>query len=158
MQGYFDFINYSRYAKLRSIKTPYEYLKEVKDSGYCTSGGTDKNSPTYYQYADSAYALIKQYDLFKYDSEENKVSNPYPVPTRTLYRRPLVVLSGDDVKWLQTELNFAGAKLVVDGRCGDLTIGALKNYQSTHKDVNGKQLVVDGRCGFLTKGSLLANH
>lgn len=84
--------------------------------------------------------------------------NPFPVPTRTLYRRPFVVLSGDDVKWLQTELNYAGANLKVDGRCGDLTIGALKNYQSTHKDVNGKQLVVDGRCGFLTKGSLLANH
>lgn len=83
--------------------------------------------------------------------------NPYPVPNRTVkYQSP--TMAGEDVKWVQWELNFAGASLDVDGRCGAKTDKAIREYQKTHKSVNGKPLEVDGKVGYNTRMSLLANH
>lgn len=76
--------------------------------------------------------------------------NPYPVPTRTL-KKTIVMMKGNDVKWLQWELNEKG--LIenggIDGVFGNKTLAAVKVYQSN------RGLVVDGIVGPATRYSLL---
>lgn len=79
---------------------------------------------------------------------ESNVKNPYPVPTRTL-KRKYPMMKGNDVKWLQTELNSKGYNLVVDGKFGNDTKKAVMDYQTKHG------LKVDGIVGSATRYSLL---
>ena len=72
-------------------------------------------------------------------------SNPYPVPTRTLTKGK----RGEDVKWLQWELNDRGFSCAVDGSFGPGTKEALMAYQVS------AGLEVDGSCGPATRKALL---
>lgn len=76
-----------------------------------------------------------------------KQANPYDAPTRTLYKG----CKGEDVRWLQFELNEAGYKLDIDGSFGPKTLKAVKAYQASCK------LVVDGRVGPATRSALKAS-
>lgn len=82
-------------------------------------------------------------------------SNPYVQPTRTIFYDAVnkkVVCRGDDVKWVQWELNEAGYKLTVDGAFGPASHKALMDYQDKNK------LVVDGRCGPKVRLSLINSN
>lgn len=79
-----------------------------------------------------------------------KPANPYPVPTRTIYRAT-PTLTGDDVRWVQWELIQAGHSIDLDGRFGPASTAALKAYQAAHG------LEVDGRCGPATRASMQAD-
>ena len=72
-------------------------------------------------------------------------SSGYPIPTRTLRRGD----RGDEVAWLQYQLNRHGARLAVDGILGKKTLIAVAHYQ----DANG--LVPDGLAGTKTISSLI---
>lgn len=74
--------------------------------------------------------------------------NPWPVPTRTLYKG---CTKGDDVKWLQFELNEMGYKLTIDGIIGTLTDTAIRSAQKK------LGLAVDGKCGPKTREALIKN-
>ena len=75
-----------------------------------------------------------------------KQPNPYPVPTRTLYKG----CKGEDVRWLQFELVEAGFKLDIDGSFGSKTEKAVAEYQASCK------LAVDKRVGPETRKALKA--
>ena len=73
---------------------------------------------------------------------------PYPVPTRNL----LWGSRGEDVKWLQWQLNKRGFRCgAVDGVFGAHTWQAAYNYQKTWS------LRPDGICGKQTRGYLLGD-
>lgn len=72
--------------------------------------------------------------------------NPYIEPTKNVRLNS----KGNDVRWLQYELNKSGFKLMVDGIAGRKTIDALMEYQKE----NG--LVADGICGSKTRASLIS--
>lgn len=72
--------------------------------------------------------------------------NPYPVPTRTLTKGR----RGQDVKWLQWELNDRGFTCDVDGSFGPGTRDALMAYQVS------AGLTPDGSCGPATRKALMA--
>ena len=98
------------------------------------------------QYKD---ALIKrrklEQDLFLNGNYGiQKKGNPYTEPTQSIRLGD----KGEGVKWLQYELNRKGYILNTDGDAGNLTIGALMDYQKKNN------LVVDGVCGTLTKAAL----
>lgn len=59
-------------------------------------------------------------------------------------------MKGDGVRWLQNTLNKKGYILEVDGIAGNMTIGALLDFQRRHG------LVVDGLCGPATRAALLS--
>jgi len=61
--GYFDFINISNYANLKGVTDPETYLKNIKADGYATS----------LKYVENLMAVIKKYDLTKYDKEETNM-------------------------------------------------------------------------------------
>lgn len=58
VKGYFDFIQYTRYANLKTATTPREYLELIKADGYATSSA----------YVDNNMAIVEKYGLTKYDS------------------------------------------------------------------------------------------
>ena len=72
----------------------------------------------------------------------------YPVPTEILRRGN----KGNDVKWLQHQLNSHGFNLAIDGDFGWLTWRACRTYQRRQKGA----LVVDGIAGPKTISSLIA--
>lgn len=61
VEGYFDFINTSRYANLKNAKTPHEYFTMLKADGYATSS-------TYISTLDS---IVKSNNLTRFDSAES---------------------------------------------------------------------------------------
>lgn len=76
-----------------------------------------------------------------------KTGNPYSEPTQSIRLGD----KGEGVKWLQYELNQKGYVLNTDGDAGNLTIGALLDYQKKHPE-----LEMDGVCGKETRKALKA--
>lgn len=60
--GYFDFINNSRYANLKGVTDPEQYLINIRADGYATS----------LKYVENLLKVIDTYDLTKYDVKEVK--------------------------------------------------------------------------------------
>lgn len=71
-------------------------------------------------------------------SEASQVADTSSLSSTELY----------SIVWLQTQLNKNGATLTIDGKLGDKTKGAVKNYQIKHN------LTADGIAGPLTRLSL----
>ena len=57
VEGYMQFVNIPRYAKIKDAKDPQTYLQVLKDGGYATS----------INYVDNCMKVIAKYDLTKYD-------------------------------------------------------------------------------------------
>ena len=58
VKGYFEFINYSRYANLKGVTDPETYVKNIKADGYATSS----------TYVSTLMNTIKSYNLTQYDN------------------------------------------------------------------------------------------
>lgn len=78
--------------------------------------------------------------------DNSKPCNPYTEPSRLLQ----IGCKGEDVKWLQYELNESGYNLEPDGDFGQLTYNALVDFQEKF------QLEKDGVCGKNTREKLKA--
>lgn len=78
---------------------------------------------------------------------QNGNGNPYNVPTKNLRYNS----RGNDVRWLQFELNKHGYHLVVDGIWGPATDEAVKAFQA-----DNPPLAVDGIVGPATRAVLVA--
>lgn len=65
IKGYFEFIQYPRYKNLKGITDPEDYLLTIKEDGYATSS----------KYVENNMALIRQYDLTKYDEVSTMPTN-----------------------------------------------------------------------------------
>lgn len=62
--GYFQFISISNYSNLKGVTDPYKYLQNIKEDGYATS----------LDYVDNVYAVIKKWDLTKYDNIKEELN------------------------------------------------------------------------------------
>ena len=62
VKGYFDFINYSRYANLKGVKDPEEYCRRIKADGYATSS----------TYVDTLLKVIRDNNLTRFDTDVEK--------------------------------------------------------------------------------------
>ena len=59
VKGYFDFINTSRYANLKGVKSPEEYVRRIKADGYATSS----------KYVDNVMRVIRYNKLTRFDDK-----------------------------------------------------------------------------------------
>lgn len=59
VKGYFDFINTSRYANLKGVKSPEEYIRRIKADGYATSS----------KYVDNVTRVIRDNKLTRFDNK-----------------------------------------------------------------------------------------
>lgn len=134
--NYYELLNTSLYKGVQAGAGAAMQMVQIKACGYMTSS-TEVNS---------VLKIIEKYDLTRYDSPDAqpKTGNPYGEPTTTIRQGT----RGNDVRWLQYELNRRGYKLAVDGIAGPMTIGAVLDFQSK----NG--LAVDGICGPATRKAL----
>lgn len=57
IRGYFEFINRSRYANLKGVKSPEEYVRRIKADGYATSS----------KYVDTIMKVIRDNKLTRFD-------------------------------------------------------------------------------------------
>lgn len=57
VKGYFEFIQLPRYSNLKGVKSPKQYLQNIKNDGYATG----------YLYVDHTMALVDLYDLTQFD-------------------------------------------------------------------------------------------
>jgi len=141
VKGYYEFISSTRYANLKLASTPRQYAEYLKSDGYATSS----------TYVNTLVNTVNAHDLARFDVPMEiidmapKTGNPY--------REPIINVKfnsrGNNVRWLQYELNRFGCRLVVDGIAGEKTITALKDFQSSHG------LVADGICGIRTRAALM---
>lgn len=139
----------SRYQNLRGCTDYKTACENVQKDGYATSPS----------YTTTLLRTIETYRLYNWDKEAlgqpvelPATGNPYPVPTKNVKLNS----KGNDVRWLQYALNQKGGyKLIVDGVAGNLTIGALMDWQKTHNSPDGTPLTVDGICGPLTRQTLI---
>ena len=134
--GYYSFIGTKRYENLKTATTALEYLQRIKADGYATSS----------TYVSTNMGVVNKYDLTKYDQDLQTISgNPYPHPTELLRHGS----TGEQVKWLQWELNRHGFGLQIDGILGSATEAAVRLFQNEH------QLVCDGIVGQKTIAALI---
>lgn len=59
VKGYFDFINTKRYANLKGVRSPKEYVKRIKADGYATCS----------RYVDNIMRVIRDYNLTRFDEK-----------------------------------------------------------------------------------------
>lgn len=127
------------------------YTTTTMGSAFVASGDYEKLAASKYRTSDK---YLKRGDILvraghhtvmvlENGSAVSATGNPYPVPTRVLYRRT-PMMRGNDVKWLQHELGIA-----VDGIFGNDTKVAVLAYQSRHG------LVQDGKVGPATRYAML---
>lgn len=140
VKGYYDFISSSRYANLKTATTPRQYAERLKADGYATSS----------TYVNTLVNTVNVHNLSRFDIP-GEIPDTAPM-TGNPYREPIINVKfnsrGNNVRWLQFELNRFGYRLIVDGIAGEKTISALKDFQSSH------ELVADGICGPLTREKL----
>ena len=60
VKGYFEFINTKRYANLKGVTSPEEYVKRIKADGYATSS----------TYADNIMRVIRDNKLTRFDRKK----------------------------------------------------------------------------------------
>lgn len=137
-----------RYANLRGVTDYMVACKNVEKDGYATAEDPVTHKPNY---ANTLIKTIQNHHLYNWDREalgqeiiEQKTGNPYAEPTKNIRLNS----RGNDVRWLQYELNRKKYKLIVDGIAGPKTIEALTDFQ-IHND-----LKPDGICGPLTRAAL----
>lgn len=144
-----------RYANLRGCTDYKQACKNVEADGYATAKDPKTGKPNY---ANTLLNAIETHKLYTWDNEvltgslseiqeaddKPATGNPYPEPTKNIKLNS----KGNEVRWLQVELNRYGYRLVVDGKAGNFTIAALLDFQKSHG------LVADGICGPLTREKL----
>lgn len=142
--NYYELLNTRLYERVKAGADYATQMQQIKACGYMTSSTE----------VSSVIRIIEKYGLTKYDHLAGAVNtadapatgNPYPEPTKNVRLNS----KGNDARWLQYQLNLFGYKLIVDGVAGNLTIGALKDFQRTHG------LAADGICGAKTREKLKA--
>ena len=89
VKGYFDFINYSRYANLKGVKDPEEYCRRIKADGYATSS----------KYVDSLLRVIRDNNLTRFDTNEPIKEEPKKEDGDNMRKEELTgnILSGKEI-------------------------------------------------------------
>lgn len=131
------------YARMRKL---YDALVKEKGGALAKKGHRDGVATTCP--GDIVYAWVKKGMPYPTSTAptppESPTTTPTPTPVRTLYYNPSKILTGTDIKRLQSELNRVFptySKLTVDGKFGPATERVVKEFQRR------AELVVDGRVG-----------
>lgn len=91
IKGYFDFINTSRYANLKGVKSPEEYVRRIKADGYATSS----------KYVDNVMRVIRDNKLTRFDDKEGGNMKKEELTGRVLSGKEIIdilakrVINGD---------------------------------------------------------------
>lgn len=89
VKGYFDFINYSRYANLKGVTDPEEYCRLIKADGYATSS----------TYVDNLLRVIRENNLTRFDTDEPNNEEPKKEDGDDMKKEELTgdILTGEEI-------------------------------------------------------------
>lgn len=140
-EDYMDMLCHcQRYRGAINKSTPRDSINGIIAGGYATGP----------QYAQHIMETIIAHNLIKYDNDvpaatDKPTGNPYDEPVKNVRLNS----KGNAVRWVQYALNSKGGyKLIVDGVAGQLTIGAVMDWQRKHG------LIADGIVGPKTRETL----
>ena len=91
IRGYFEFINTSRYANLKGVKSPDEYVRRIKADGYATSS----------KYVDNIMRVIRDNKLTRFDGNGDGDMNKKELTGKVLSGKEIIdilarrVIDGD---------------------------------------------------------------
>ena len=91
IKGYFDFINTSRYANLKGVKSPEEYVRRIKADGYATSS----------TYVNNVMRIIRDNKLTRFDDKVGESVKKEELTGKVLSGKEIIdilarrVISGD---------------------------------------------------------------
>lgn len=91
IRGYFEFINTSRYANLKGVKNPEEYVRRLKADGYATSS----------KYVDNIMRVIRDNKLTRFDGNGDDVVKKEELTGKVLSGKEIIdilakrVINGD---------------------------------------------------------------
>lgn len=91
IRGYFEFINTSRYANLKGVKSPEEYMRRIKVDGYATSS----------KYVDNIMRVIRDNKLTRFDYKVGENMKKEELTGKVLSGKEIIdilarrVISGD---------------------------------------------------------------
>lgn len=142
--NYYELLNSSIYKKVTADVSPDVQMQQIKAVGYMTSS-TEVSKVIY---------IIQKYDLQKYDCVEKLTKLcPYPEPRAAVRHGQ----KSQNVKWVQWMLDAIDRKykLEIDGVFGDITAGAVADFQKAEgidvdmvvgKDTRKKLLEAFDKC------------
>ena len=127
VKGYFDFIQYPRYKNLKGVTDPKKYLQLIKQDGYATASN----------YVSANMAIVDQYNLTKWDTEEAAAPAETAAPGVYSFTVDPVRMGdrGKSVALMQKclrGLGYRGAngkRISIDAAAGVNTIYALERFQ-----------------------------
>lgn len=131
IKGYFEFINTSRYANLKTASTPMEYLERIKADGYATSS----------TYVNTNMSCILKYNLAKYDTLKTDDKGDAEEVAKVVVTLP-TIRQGSQGKAVKVWQIIIGVN--PDGDFGKKTLEATKAFQKN------KGLSTDGIVGAKT--------
>lgn len=137
VKGYFDFINTKRYANLKGVTDPKEYLKKIKEDGYATDS----------KYVSKMLTCITNYGLKVYDAE---VAPVQPCTNRVIATVQDWLNQTQSARLIKNEL-CGYKKLDTDGVFGEKTKAALTISLQVWLNIFGVNLKIDGVFGEKTK-------
>ena len=91
IRGYFEFINYSRYANLKGVTSPEEYCRRIKADGYATSS----------KYVDNIMRVIRDNKLTRFDGNGDDAMKKEELTGKVLSGKEIIdilakrVIAGD---------------------------------------------------------------
>ena len=137
--GYYGFINWSRYANLKTATTPQQYAEMLKADGYATSS----------TYVNTLMKIVNNYNLTAWDNFESTPATA-PAEAPTVPQTVLNYLVGKTYT-LQAEMKVRKGPGLNYGweRHNELTAEGRKNDQGTDDSdyyVVGLRLLVDAGC------------
>lgn len=112
VEGYYQYINISRYANLKEANSAHQYLEFIKADGYATS----------LEYVDKVWAVVEKYNLTQYDSikEEKQEVKTEGFETYTVQKgdnlTKIANKYGTTVNKLKALNNIANANLIYVGQ------------------------------------------
>ena len=116
VKGYFDFINTSRYANLKGVKSPEEYVRRLKADGYATSS----------KYVDNVMRVIRDNKLTRFDDKVGENMKKEELTGKVLSGKEIIdilakrVINGDYGVGADRKKNLGELYSIVQKRVNEL--------------------------------------
>ena len=116
VKGYFDFINTKRYANLKGVRSPKEYVKRIKADGYATCS----------RYVDNIMRVIRDYNLTRFDGNGDVDMKKEELTGKVLSGKEIIdilakrVINGDYGKGEERRKNLGELYSVVQKRANEM--------------------------------------
>ena len=116
VKGYFDFINTKRYANLKGVRSPKEYVKRIKADGYATCS----------RYVDNIMRVIHDYNLTRFDGNGDGDMKKEDLTGKVLSGKEIIdilakkVINGDYGKGEERRKNLGELYSIVQKRANEM--------------------------------------